>query len=267
MSVSLDSARLAALMAGACAAARQAGQAILAIYGSDDAQLANKADDSPLTKADLAAHHSIVAALAQLSPDIPVVSEEDADSQRHRQPAGTFWLIDPLDGTKEFIARNGEFTVNIALVQDACPTMGVVYVPVQDVLYWGGQALGAWRQTPQGLQALSVRAGEALPQPCQVVASKSHLNAETSDFIARLGQTELVQAGSSLKFCRVAEGAAHIYPRLAPTCEWDTAAAQAVLEGAGGVVVDLAGQPLRCGRPDVLNPSFVAAGRLGWIPR
>ena len=194
-------------------AARRAGQAIMDIYTSSQPDTQLKDDRSPVTAADLAAHRVLVAALAGLLPDCPVVSEEDRDSQRYRQATGRFWLIDPLDGTKEFLARNGEFTVNIALIS-------------------------------QGRSVL--------------VASKSHLNAETQAFIDRLGVVKLVQAGSSLKLCRIAEGAADIYPRLAPTCEWDTAAAQAVLEGAGGVVLDEQRAPLHYGKPDVLNPGFIA---------
>jgi 3'(2'), 5'-bisphosphate nucleotidase len=169
-----------------------------------------------------------------------------------------FWLIDPLDGTKEFLARNGEFTVNAALIENGIAVWGAVFAPVLDRLYWGGPSLEAFCQAQGELSTLKVVAPLA-GQRLRVVASKSHLNAETTDFIQRLGETDLVQAGSSLKFCRVAEAAAEIYPRLAPTCEWDTAAAQAVVEGAGGQVTDLSGQRLRYGKPDVLNPSFVVA--------
>jgi 3'(2'), 5'-bisphosphate nucleotidase len=175
------------------------------------------------------------------------------------------WLIDPLDGTKEFIAHNGEFTVNIALIDQGRSVLGVVYAPAIDALYWGGAGLGAFRRVGTSTAAIQV-ASHATDELCRVVASKSHLNAETQAFIDRLGPVSLVQAGSSLKFCRVAEGVADIYPRLAPTCEWDTAAAQAVLEGAGGVVLDLHGAPLRYGKPDVLNPSFIAARNAALIP-
>lgn len=248
--------------------ARAAGQRIMDIYLADAAALEvqSKADQSPLTAADLAAHHTLSTALAAL-PDmtLPVVSEEDDASQRFRLASGQFWLIDPLDGTKEFIARNGEFTVNIALIDDGRSVFGVVYAPAIDALYWGGPGLGAWRERAGHTESIYVNA-DVPNTPCRVVASKSHLNAETADFITRLGATSLVQAGSSLKFCRIAEGAADIYPRLAPTCEWDTAAAQAVVEGAGGVVLDLHGAPLRYGKPDVLNPSFVAARSAALIP-
>jgi 3'(2'), 5'-bisphosphate nucleotidase len=239
--------------------ARSAGEAIGRIYA--DAATATdvlyKSDASPLTAADLAAHDVICAGLRVLTPGLPVVSEEDADSPRQCRPEGLFWLVDPLDGTREFIARNGEFTVNIALIGDAMPLWGVVYAPMLDAMYWGGASVGAFRQC--GAQVDAIRVAPAHAGALRVVASKSHLNEETSAFIRRLGSVELVQAGSSLKFCRVAEGVADLYPRLAPTCEWDTAAAQAVVEGAGGYVTDLQGAPLRYGKANVLNPHFVSA--------
>jgi 3'(2'), 5'-bisphosphate nucleotidase len=235
----------------------QAGEAIMSVYDGDvplDVQL--KGDSSPLTAADLASHHVICAGLAALTPGVPVVSEEDEGSQALRTHEGSFWLIDPLDGTKEFVARNGEFTVNIALVENGRTVWGVVYAPALGELFWGGRAHGAFRRCSLGTRPIAV----AEPAPrCRVVASKSHLNEETRTFIAALGQPDLVQAGSSLKLCRIAEGAADVYPRLGPTCEWDTAAAHAVVEGAGGHVLQLDGTPLAYGKPDVLNPHFVAA--------
>lgn len=248
--------------------ARSAGDAIRRIYlkGSVTSEIFCKSDASPLTAADLAAHDVICAGLRALTPALPVVSEEDAGSPGQCRPAGLFWLVDPLDGTREFIARNGEFTVNIALIGDAVPLWGVVYAPMLDILYWGGAGTGAFRQC--GAQVDRIRVEAARAGTLRVVASKSHLNEETSAFIRRLGPVELVQAGSSLKFCRVAEGAADVYPRLAPTCEWDTAAAQAIVEGAGGCVIDLQGAPLRYGKTDVLNPHFVAAAApldAGWL--
>ena len=193
------------------------------------------------------------------------MSEEDEPSQAHRCSDGRFWLIDPLDGTKEFIAQNGEFTVNIALIEETRSVLGVVYAPAIDTLYWGGPGIGAFRR--EGMETAAITVGDGgVAGVCRVVASKRHLNAETQSFIDRLGRVSLVQAGSSLKFCRVAEGAADIYPRMAPTCEWDTTAAQAVLEGAGGVVLDLQGQTLRYGKPDVLNPSFIATRDAASIP-
>lgn len=239
-----------------CQLARDAGAHIMDVYAAPDQHVERKADDSPLTLADTASHQCIVAGLARLSPEVALVSEEDAHSWTHRLSMGSFWLIDPLDGTKEFLARNGEFTVNIALVTDGEPVWGVVYAPALDSLYWGGGAFGAYRQSAGHTQPIRVSAPGSL---CKVISSKSHLNAETSAFIDRLGDVTLVQAGSSLKFCRIGEGAADVYPRLAPTCEWDTAAAQAVLEGAGGFVYDTFGARLRYGKPEILNPSFIAA--------
>lgn len=241
---------------------REAGAAIMDIYQQEDFAAQLKADASPVTAADLAAHHVLLAALTPLLPDCPVVSEEDEASLRHRLATGRFWLIDPLDGTKEFLARNGEFTVNIALIENGCPILGVVYAPAIDALYWGGKTLGAWRKANGNTVAISVAAADV----CRVVASKSHLNDATRNFINSLGKHELVQAGSSLKLCRVAEGSADIYPRLAPTCEWDTAAAHAVVEGAGGLVVDTQGNTLVYGKTDVLNPSFIVTRDAGLIP-
>ena len=243
-----------------------AGRAIMDIYARAQTEalarsatrLADKSDGSPLTQADLAAHAILCRGLAVLTPQIPVVSEEDAQAD-YQPHTGCFWLLDPLDGTKEFLAFNGEFTVNIALINAGTPRFGVVYAPALDVLYWGGPGAGAFRRQQSAVHAMRVAAPPGPGQVVRMVASKSHLNAETSRFIGGFSPVELVQAGSSLKFCRVADGSADIYPRLAPTCEWDTAAAQAVLEGAGGYVYDTHGQPLHYGKADVLNPSFIAA--------
>jgi 3'(2'), 5'-bisphosphate nucleotidase len=241
-----------------CALAAEAGEVIMAIFrGSDPVQLANKADDSPLTRADLASHHCIAQGLQRLTPGVPVVSEEDADSLQHRRPKGSFWLVDPVDGTKEFLARNGDFRVNIALVLDGAPVWGVVHAPALGQMYWGGLVCCARRAIAGPEEPIRVAAPVAIGGRCRVVASKSHLNAETSVFIEQLGAVDL--AGSSLKFCRVVEGLADMYPRMAPTCESDTAAAQAVVEGAGGHVVETQGTRLRYGKPDLLNPYFIAA--------
>jgi len=237
--------------------AQQAGAAIMRCYRDSNSDVQLKADQSPVTAADLAAHQVLVDRLAPLVPGCPVVSEEDVPSQAERRSMGCFWLVDPLDGTKEYVARSGEFTVNVALVCDGVSRFGVVYAPAIDTLYWGGLGFGAFRQIGKESVAIQV-SGASNDQVCRVVASKSHLNPETQLLIDQLAPVSLVQAGSSLKFCRVAEGLADVYPRLAPTCEWDTAAAQAVLEGAGGYVLDLQGQALRYGKPNVLNPSFVA---------
>jgi 3'(2'), 5'-bisphosphate nucleotidase len=246
--------------------ARSAGDIIMSIYDGGVVNILREEDSGPVTEADLAAHRLLVSQLKPLLPACPVVSEEDPASQAYRQNKGRFWLIDPLDGTKEFLVRNSEFTVNIALVEDGRSVLGVVYAPAIDALYWGGAGFGAFRCVRGETAAIKVSGAEG-NDVFRVVASKSHLNEATQSFIHRLGVVSLVQAGSSLKFCRVAEGEADIYPRLAPTCEWDTAAAQAVLEGAGGTVQDLRSQPLQYGKSDVLNPSFIATRDTALIPQ
>ena len=235
----------------------EAGRAILGVHDGP-IKVTVKADDSPLTQADQAAHRLIEQALEQLTPGWPLVSEESSPEQQQvRTMTPCYWLVDPLDGTKEFIQRNGEFTVNLALIREGAPIFGVVHVPVQGLTYWGGASLGAWRRSDRGIQAIRGRAPIA-GEPLQVVGSRSHLNAQTQAYLATLGEYELISVGSSLKFCLLAEGRAHLYPRLAPTCEWDTAAAQAILEGAGGRVETLEGTPLRYSKAEILNPSFVA---------
>ena len=264
------------LAAAACEIARNAGKAILEVYAHADTiagkNIAHKADSSPLTLADLSAHQVIAPALALLTPHIPVVSEEDDASHAHRNARGEFWIIDPLDGTKEFIARNGQFTVNIALVRQGAPVLGVVYAPVLDELFWSEPDLNSNAEIGANvnMRALShienkthvIRVSTPqlqLGKPVRVLASRNHMNEQTQEFIRALGAHELVQAGSSLKFCRIAQGLADCYPRLGPTCEWDTAAAQAVLEAAGGFVRTLNGERLLYGKSQVLNPSFVAS--------
>ncbi|MGL4931914.1 MAG: 3'(2'),5'-bisphosphate nucleotidase CysQ [Aeromonas sp.] len=242
--------------------ARAAGAAIMAIYREPFA-VEYKSDESPLTAADQRAHEVIVQALVRLTPDIPVLSEEsDPVVMAARHGWSRYWLVDPLDGTKEFVSRNGEFTVNIALIENSAPCWGLVYAPVLDQLWYGGKGLGAWRIADgkcEPIQTQPHREGAAW----RVVGSRNHLSQQTLDYLARFGdmgrgEIELVSMGSSLKFCIIAEGGAELYPRLAPTCEWDTAAAQAVLEGAGGSVTQLDGSPLAYNKPDILNPWFVA---------
>ena len=251
-----------------CTLARSAGAAILSVYNSTDATnvhadpdipFTTKSDNSPLTLADLAAHKIIHEGLQELTPDVLVVSEEGANAKESRVGITAFWLVDPLDGTKEFLARSNEYTVNIALVIDGVAVVGVVHAPSLGLTYWGGPGRGAWLETNKSVSSIAVAPRPANGGTWRAVASKSHLNSETEAVLARFSVVELVQAGSSLKFCRVAEGAADVYPRLGPTCEWDTAAAQAVLEGAGGFVCDLSGKPLRYGKATHLNPHFIAA--------
>ncbi len=237
--------------------ARAAGDAILTLYRQPFG-VEEKQGESPLTAADQGAHEVIVQALARLTPDIPVLSEEsDAETMQARLGWSRYWLVDPLDGTKEFVSRNGEFTVNIALIDHGRPVWGLVYAPVLDKLWYGGKEVGAWRVADGTHKAIQTRPHEA-GQAWRVVGSRNHLSQATLDYLAPLGEVELVSMGSSLKFCIIAEGGAELYPRLAPTCEWDTAAAQAVLEGAGGSVTQLDGTALAYNKPNILNPWFVA---------
>ena len=249
-----------ALREGVIAVARAAAAEILAIYQSEFA-VRHKDDRSPLTAADLAAHHCIVDGLRKLTPDIPVLSEESAGiTTAQRRGWSTLWLVDPLDGTREFVKRNGEFTVNIALIEHGVTTYGVVQAPVTGALWHGGQRDGAFRRDGDGGdQTLRVRAPATAP--LRVAASRSHRDERTALFIERMGEIEPIGLGSSLKFCRLAEGGIDVYPRFGPTSEWDTAAAQAVLEGAGGAVLDLQGRPFRYNQRDtLLNGEFVALG-------
>ncbi len=244
--------------------ADQASEKVLHIYQSDF-KVNYKADDSPITAADTAAHEIISHGLRNISRDIPILSEEGKDLPwEERKHWRRFWLVDPIDGTKDFTQRTGEFTVNIAMIEDGQPVMGVVTAPALKEAYWGVVGEGAHRRDRTG-KVHRIRVAEP-KNVKRVVASKNHLNPETRAFIEKLGEHELVQAGSSLKFCRIAEGHADIYPRMGPTCEWDTGAAQAVLEAAGGQVLTLDGRPLKYGKQNVLNPYFIAAG--GWyIPQ
>lgn len=240
--------------------AREAGDAILRIYHQVDPDITYKADDSPLTAADLASHRVIAAGLAELTPEIPLLSEEGADRPyEERRGWQRLWLVDPLDGTKEFIRRNGEFTVNVALLEEGAPMLGVVYAPVLDRTYLGVVGEGAWRQDGEG-ETKPIRAAGTGDEGLAVVASRSHSGPELAAFLGRLPEHRLVSMGSSLKICLVAEGAADVYPRLGPTMEWDTGAADAVVRAAGGQVLDLAASPLGYNKENLLNPHFIVLG-------
>ncbi len=242
------------------ALAKTAGEAILEVYSGADFGTTYKDEGSPLTLADKAANDIIVAALKTLTPDVPVLSEESkAEPFDVRKSWDRLWIVDPLDGTKEFIKRNGEFTVNIALVEGGVPVLGVVYAPALKVTYYGARGSGAFRFKDGILNRILV-SNFSTGGPLKVVASRSHRGDELERFLDQLGLVEVLSMGSSLKFCLVAEGAAHIYPRLGPTMEWDTAAAQCVVEAAGGQVVSLDGRPLRYNREELLNPSFIVTG-------
>lgn len=262
----LDEALLQSVV-GVC---RQAGEAILEVYNSDQSfDIETKADDSPVTRADLAAHHILYPALKELMLDIPVISEESKlPDYSIRRQWKRYWLIDPLDGTKEFINRNVEFTVNVALIEDNQAVLGVVYVPVQDVVYSGIAGKGAWKTeagntTP--IRARSMAARMEKEQPVALVASRRHGAGAVDELIQRIevefGPVETKSMGSSLKLCLVAEGEADLYPRLALTSEWDTAAAQAIVEAAGGIVLDDKLAVLQYNtKDDILNPYFYVIG-------
>ncbi len=244
--------------------AEKAGEAILSVYNAaQDIEIITKEDDSPVTKADHAAHDVIFSGLKALTPNIPLLSEEgEIPDFDERSTWRRYWLIDPLDGTKEFINRNGEYTVNIALIEHHKPVLGIVYVPVKNVFYYGVDQQGSWKKTATGVQAIAARKvnGKA---PLRVVASRRHgadaLEGMLHEAEKTFGVVEKVSMGSSLKICMLADGTADWYPRLALTSEWDTAAAQAVLEAAGGLIYDEAFNKLECNRKDsLLNPFFHA---------
>lgn len=240
--------------------ATRAGAAILDVYATDF-DVEAKEDDSPLTRADMAAHHSILQGLHELTPELPVISEESGLPEfGERSEWRRYWLVDPLDGTREFVKRNGEFTVNIALIEDHRPVLGVVHVPVSGKTYIGYDGGGAEVRSADGSRA-PIRIAKESADPVRVVGSRSHRAASLDAFLEKLGDYRMVPVGSSLKFCLVAEGAADLYPRLGPTSEWDTAAAQAVVEQAGGAVLRLDGTVLSYNRkPDMLNPHFLVIG-------
>lgn len=241
--------------------AHKAGEKILKIYESDF-EIEFKSDTSPLTAADTAAHRCLVEVLSDLEPGFPILSEEDSElPYDERRQWRTYWLVDPLDGTKEFINRNGQFTVNVALIHDHEPVMGVVHVPVQNTTYFAALGEGAFKQV--GDEApMAIRVRKPVPEKLVIVGSRSHQSAAFTEYLERLnGEYELISIGSSLKFCLVAEGVADLYPRLGPTSEWDTAAAHCVVTQAGGHVVDLQGKALRYNtKPSVLNPYFLVYG-------
>jgi 3'(2'), 5'-bisphosphate nucleotidase len=259
---SIDTLSLAGLRAACVDIAQRAGAAIMAIYAQDFA-VESKADDSPLTAADLAAHRIICESLAALAPGIPVLSEESAEIDWEiRRGWSRYWLVDPLDGTREFVKKNGEFTVNIALIENHAPVLGMVYAPALDYLVHAQRGVGAFLRDGTDDVALHTRC-PATP-PLQVAASRSHLDARTLAVLERIGEHERIGLGSSLKFCRIAEGRVDVYPRFGPTSEWDTAAGQCVLECAGGVVLRLDGMALDCNRKaSLLNPDFIALGDAG----
>ncbi len=253
---------LESLIPEVCAIARRAAAEILDVYDGDFA-VEHKEDRSPLTAADLAAHRCIVEGLHKLSPDLPILSEESATiAWEQRRQWSRYWLVDPLDGTREFVKRNGEFTVNIALIDGDRSVLGVVQVPVTGAIAWAWQGGGAWMAAADG-EPHRCRT-RARAHPLIVAGSRSHANPRLLGMIERIGAHEIVPLGSSLKFLRIAAAEADLYVRLGPTSEWDTAAAQCVLEEAGGAVIDLHGNPLRYNsKESLLNSEFIACGDSG----
>jgi 3'(2'),5'-bisphosphate nucleotidase len=241
---------------------------VMEVYGTDFS-VAHKVDDSPVSAADLGAEKAIVEVLKSAMPDTPIVAEEEVSAQKKVNIGASFLLVDPLDGTKEFISRNGEFTINIALIEDSVPVLGMILAPAIGLAYAGGKA-GAWKgeiaaDLKQVVGWKPIKARRAVVHPV-AVASRSHMNPATSDALSQAACGEHRSIGSSLKFALLADGEADFYPRLGPTMEWDTAAGDAVLRAAGGVVVTLDGAPLRYGKTgiakmrDFENPYFLAAG-------
>jgi 3'(2'), 5'-bisphosphate nucleotidase len=238
------------------ALAREAGRAILEVYASSFS-VQEKEDRSPLTEADLRSEQLILAGLRRIAPEIPVLSEESGQvPYATRKDWRRLWVVDPLDGTREFVQRNGEFTVNIALVDDHRPVLGIVHAPVLERDYYACEGIGAFRSDARAA-GRPIRVAKRGAGPLRVVGSRSHRGNSLDAFLARVGPHEFVEVGSSMKLCLVAEGNADVYPRMGPTCEWDTAAGQCVLEQAGGQVLKLDGQPLAYNREDTLNPNFV----------
>ena len=251
---------LATLIEPVTEIAVRAGSKILEIYETDF-EVETKDDESPLTNADKASHNEIVAALEALTPDIPILSEESGGiTWEERSQWQEYWLIDPLDGTKEFIKKNGEFTVNIALIQGHQALLGVVHVPVKNRSFYGYKDGGAFEVTAEGAtRPISVTA--QAESPVRVVGSRSHRGELVDAYLEKLGEHVMVSMGSSLKLCLVATGEADVYPRLGLTSEWDTAAAQAVVESAGGRVIQTSGEPLMYNaKEDILNPFFLVYG-------
>lgn len=240
--------------------AKQAGDRIMAIYASEFA-VTHKDDNTPLTEADMAAHDCIEAGLQALTPDLPILSEESAKiPYSERSQWQTYWLVDPLDGTREFIKRNGEFTVNIALIDNHEPVIGVIYAPVLEVFYYACRGGGAYKQD-HGSEPVAISTRTKHDNVVLIAGSRSHRGESLNQLLENIGEHRIISMGSSLKSCLVAEGKVDVYPRLGPTSEWDTAAAQCIVEEAGGVVTMTDMQPLRYNtKKSLLNPHFFVSG-------
>ena len=239
-----------------------AGQRIMEIYDTDFG-VEKKSDNTPLTAADMAAHHTIIEGLHQLTPDIPILSEESAHIPfAERSKWQRYWLVDPLDGTREFVKRNGEFTVNIALIDNHESVLGVVYAPVTGDIYYAARGMGAFKTTTKNRATpTAIHTRRKTADSTIIAGSRSHRGDSLEAFLQKLGDYEIISMGSSLKSCLVAEGRADLYPRLGPTSEWDTAAAQCVVEEAGGRITKTDMSPLRYNTKDeLLNPYFLVIG-------
>lgn len=241
---------------------QEAGEAILTYYMNEDRGIQKKEDDSPITKADLASNQIICSALEEIAPEIPIVSEEnDHIPYETRSTWDYCWVVDPLDGTKEFIQQNGEFTTNIGLVYKNKVVAGIVYAPVLNEMFYAVKGIGAYKIEDGGHKKINAASFSSGDKGLKLVCSRSHLNEATNEYISKFQTPKLVTKGSSLKFLIIAEGNAHLYPRLAPTMEWDTCAAQIILEEAGGNVINHeTGEPLIYNKENLLNPFFVANG-------
>lgn len=242
---------------------KTAGDAIMKVYESDDFDTSKKGDDSPVTKADIASNDVLCAGLKSQTPDIPILSEENKIIDYDTRKNWTYcWIVDPLDGTKEFIKRNGEFTTNVALVLNGEPIAGVVFAPVKNEMYYAIKGVGAFLQKAGESKKLTVSSYDKDNDTVRIVCSRSHLNDDTQNFVDSFSKTELVAKGSSLKFLSIANGEADVYPRLAPTMEWDTAAAHVILSEAGGSVIHAeTKKELTYNKANLLNPHFIAAGK------
>jgi 3'(2'), 5'-bisphosphate nucleotidase len=255
----IQSGALSELLPQVLSLAEEAGKVVMDIYSGRDFGTAYKENESPVTHADIASHAVIAAGLSHLTPNLPLLSEESTAVPCHeRQSWHVYWLIDPLDGTKEFIKRNGEFTVNICLIEGRSPVLGVVHAPALNVTYWGARGMGSYKRMSEG-PAVRITVSDYRTMPLKLVASRSHAGDALSNFIDKIVPGEFISMGSSLKICLVAEGSAHLYPRLGPTMEWDTAAAQCVLEQGGGVMTDLTDNALIYNKADLVNPPFIAS--------
>ena len=246
------------LISGVINIARQAGVAILDVYNTDF-DISIKDDQSPLTEADTRANDIIIEGLEQITPDVPVLSEEGKDIPfEERSNWDAYWLVDPLDGTKEFIKKNDEFTVNIALLKLNQPVFGVVYAPALNKLFWGSSKKGSFKSN-EGDTFMLISVNSQLTNPVKIAVSRSHPSPKMKSFISQFDEYDLHPMGSSLKICSVSEGTVHFYPRLGPTMEWDTAASHAIIRAAGGELINIGtNKPLEYNKEDLLNPKFIA---------